>query len=106
MLILASCAALFETLVQAGFDMREIEISSTDPGTSGLHINPLEFIGCLINLWITLKCIMLLGLLAGGYVIGLLADNTTALSWMSTAARTHEKSFVARFGSSWSCSFC
>ena len=43
---------------------------------------------CLISLWITIKCVIVLGPIDGGYIIGLLADNTTALSWMSTAART------------------
>ena len=59
-----------------------------DPAMKGLHINPLEYIACLINLWITLKIIQLAGPKEGGYILGLLSDNTTALLWMSYAAKT------------------
>mmetsp|Transcript_4851 Transcript_4851/g.11525 ORF Transcript_4851/g.11525 Transcript_4851/m.11525 type:complete len:935 (-) Transcript_4851:1191-3995(-) len=77
-----------ETLEAAGFDMRPIYLPSNEPGVEGLHINPLEYIGCLINLWLTLKCVILRGPIDGGYILALFADNTTALSWMSTASRT------------------
>ena len=71
--------------------MKPIDIVSSEPSDiahEGLHINPLEFLGALLNLWITIKLVMKAGPRAGGYVIDLLADNTTALSWMSLASRT------------------
>ena len=80
-----------DDLVRAGFDMKPINIVSSEPSDiahEGLHINPLEFLGALLNLWITIKLVMKAGPRAGGYVIDLLADNTTALSWMSLASRT------------------
>ena len=53
-----------------------------------LHINPLEFLGALINLWLSLILIKRRGPILGGYILALYSDNTTALSWMSLAART------------------
>ena len=90
-----------ETLVEAGFNMREIHIPSNEPGVEGLHINPLEYVGALINLWLAIKCVMIHGPIVGGYILALFADNTTALSWMSTAARTKNPLLqgLARLGS-------
>lgn len=92
------------TLVEHGFDMKPIVLRSLephDPKASGLHINPLEYIGCIVNLWLTLKCVMELGPRDGGYILGLLADNTTALAWMSLASRTKNPALqsLARLGS-------
>ena len=74
-----------EDLVRAGFDMKPIDLSSSEPldatEPTGLHINPLEFIGVLINLWITIKYVQAAGPRAGGYILALFADNTTALAW-------------------------
>jgi hypothetical protein len=92
-----------DTLVEAGFEMRAIKISSNDPeSTDGfLHINPLEYLGALINLWICIKCVILLGPIDGGYILALLIDNTTAVSWMSIASRTKDPLLqgLARLGS-------
>ncbi|CAJ1945298.1 unnamed protein product [Cylindrotheca closterium] len=81
-----------EDLIRAGFDMRDIDLASSEPvsdgSNEGLHINPLEFIGVLVNLWIVLKFVKKLRPRSGGYILLLLADNTTALAWMSLAART------------------
>jgi hypothetical protein len=80
-----------EDLVYYGFRMKALGTNSqepTEPSTDGLHINPLEFIAALINLWIALRLITDLGPKDGGYVLGLLSDNTSALSWMSVASRT------------------
>jgi hypothetical protein len=92
-----------DTLVEAGFQIREIKIASNDPALtdSFLHINPLEYLGALINLWICIKCVILLGPVDGGYILALLIDNTTAVSWMSMASRTKHPLLqgLARFGS-------
>ena len=91
-----------ETMVTAGFEMREIVIKSNDPASVDgfLHINPLEYVGALINLWLALKCVMILGPIDGGYILALLVDNMTALSWMTLAARTKDPMLqgLARLG--------
>jgi len=56
-----------------------------------LHINPLEFIALIINLWFVIWHIKKLGPQPGGHVILLRADNTTALSWFRHAARCHSR---------------
>ena len=70
-----------EELIQAGFDMKAIDQDSGEPhGTSdGLHINVLEFIAMIIELWP----------IAGGYIVSLRGDNTSAISWLRYAARSH-----------------
>ena len=91
-----------ETMVEAGFSMRDIVIKSSDPESVDgfLHINPLEYVGALINLWLSLKCVMILGPIDGGYILALLVDNMTALSWMTLAARTKDPMLqgLARLG--------
>jgi hypothetical protein len=93
-----------EDLVTHGFRMKSLGSNSqepTEPSTEGLHINPLEFIAALLNLWLALRLIMILGPREGGYVLGLLSDNTSALSWMSVASRTPDPLMqgLARLGS-------
>jgi hypothetical protein len=80
-----------EDLINYGFQMKPLGTNSqepSEPSADGLHINPLEFVAALINLWIALRRIMDLGPRDGGYVLGLLSDNTSALAWMSYASRT------------------
>ena len=94
----------YDTLIEHGFNLKPIELKTrepTDAMADGLHINPLEYIGCLVNLWITLKFVMDAGPRPGGYILSLLSDNMTALSWMSTAARTKNPTLqgLARLGS-------
>ena len=82
-----------DDLVRAGFKMKDLNLRTTEPmapDAEGLHINPLEFIGVIVNLWITIKFIRRAGPRAGGYILALLADNTSALSWMSLASRTKD----------------
>jgi hypothetical protein len=54
----------------------------------GLHINPLEFLAFIINLWLALKIIGGDPICMSGFIIDLLSDNITALSWMHVAATT------------------
>eukprot|EP00980_Cylindrotheca_fusiformis_P018620 scaffold6176_cov173-Cylindrotheca_fusiformis.AAC.4 len=91
-------------LVAHGFDMKAISTVSGEPSSPtavGLHINPLEFVAAIINLWVALKIIQQRGPIPGGYVLGLLSDNTTALSWMSFTSRTPDPLLqgLARLGS-------
>jgi len=82
-----------QTMVDAGFDMKPIKLKSmepTDPKAAGLHINPLEYIGALINLWLVLQCAIAAGPIVGGYILALMSDNTTTLAWISVASRTKD----------------
>jgi hypothetical protein len=80
-----------EDLILFGFNMKAIGPASDKPTTSdaqGLHINPLEFLAVIINPWLALKIIHDGSSCPTGYIIDLLSDNTTALSWMHVAATT------------------
>jgi hypothetical protein len=69
--------------------MKSIGMSTdkpTDPAALGLHINPLEFLAVIINLWLALKIIGDDSICMTGSIIDLLSNNTTALSWMHVAA--------------------
>jgi hypothetical protein len=46
------------------------------------HINILELIALIINIWLTLVSFTQHGNILGGHIITMLADNTSALSWM------------------------
>jgi hypothetical protein len=72
-----------------------------DPTAPGLHINPLELLAAIINLWICLKCISLELPCSTGIILELLSDNTTALSWTHVAATTPNPALqqLARFAS-------
>jgi hypothetical protein len=89
-----------QELLDHGFHMREIDDmgeavtsdSTSDPDHTdrdSLHINVLEFVGIIINIWIVIT--ILLNEKSrpreGGHVISVLADNTSALSWLRFAAR-------------------
>jgi hypothetical protein len=54
----------------------------------GLHINLLEFLAVVINLWLALNIISTGSMCPTGYILDLLLDNTTALSWMYVTATT------------------
>jgi hypothetical protein len=80
-----------EALVAFSFNMKIISRTNDepmDPTIAGLHINPLKFLAVVINLWIALKIISLGNISPFGYIISLLSNNTTALSWMHVAATT------------------
>ncbi len=80
-------------LVSLGFNMKHINKYKQEPldvTTEGLHINPLEFLAAIINLWIVLKLVEKLPANPTGYIIDLLSDNTSALSWMRLTAQTRD----------------
>lgn len=54
-----------------------------------LHINPLEFIAIIINVWFAITIIRKAPIREGGHHILIRADNTSALSWLKYAARSH-----------------
>jgi hypothetical protein len=93
-----------QDLIDLGFAMKIIDSYKEEPldaASAGLHINPLEFLGCIINLWIVIKLVQNLPPRQTGYIIDLLSDNTSALSWMKLTATTRDPRLqpLARFAS-------
>jgi hypothetical protein len=60
----------------------------------------LEFVALLTELWFVVAFIQRSGPVAGGHIVSLLADNTSALSWFRYASRSHRPAVraLARFG--------
>jgi hypothetical protein len=80
-----------EDLIAFGFHMKTIGMSTdepADPAAQGLHINPLEFLAVIINLWLALKIIGDNPLCLTSSIIDLFSDNIIALSWMHVVATT------------------
>jgi hypothetical protein len=75
-----------QDLIKVGFNMK----GEPDPDQKGHHINPLKFITCIINLWLLLWIVKDLLDCNTGYIINLLSDNTSALSWMKLTATTKD----------------
>mgnify|MGYP000010815480 CR=1 FL=1 len=61
-----------------------------DPESERAHINILEFVAIIINVWLLLRFIQT-GVIPRDhdYVYSVLADNTSALSWMYHASRSN-----------------
>ena len=80
-------------LVKAGFNMKAIdaegEAARTSTEDDGLHINPLEFVGIILNIWFVIAYLKLDPYKAGGHIVAVFADNTSALSWFRYASRSH-----------------
>jgi hypothetical protein len=55
-----------------------------------LHINILEFVRIVINIWLVIGLLRDEGARTGGHVISVLADNTSALSWLRHVARVRK----------------
>jgi hypothetical protein len=82
-------------LIALGFRMKQIDKYAQEPldaSTNGLHINPLEFLAIIANMWLVMKLIMSLTPVLIGCIIDLLSDNTSAISWMCLTAQTRESS--------------
>jgi hypothetical protein len=80
-----------DDLLDCGFALEWLKedtmvVGMADP--DHLHINILELITLIINIWLTLVSFMQHGNIPGGHIITLLADNTSALSWMRYASWT------------------
>jgi hypothetical protein len=89
-----------QELIECGFSMRRIDADGeallqqrfgTPDNHDELHINILEFIAIIINLWIALLWVRTQPPTPGGHIISILADNTSALSWLRYAARSHRR---------------
>jgi hypothetical protein len=90
-------------LVNAGFDMKHLEGSASEPDLDalGLHINVLEFVAIILNLWMIIVQSRRRPEPAGGHIFAVFADNTSALSWLRYASRSHRPNVrcLARFTS-------
>jgi hypothetical protein len=88
-------------LVSANFDMKVIDDGTQEPDIDeeGLHINILEFLGIIINLYLALRKISRRPAPTGGDILSVLADNTSALSWLKYAGRSRRPAIqrLARF---------
>jgi len=63
------------------------------------HINVLEFVAVILNIWVAVRYLMLQPIRNAHIIMNILADNTSALSWMQHAARTKRPAVrnLARF---------
>ena len=79
-------------LLAMGFPLHELGPGASEPeevaDPNRLHINVLEFITLIIDLWLTIYFVKLDPTKAGGHIAQLLGDNTSALSWLRYATRT------------------
>jgi hypothetical protein len=71
--------------------MKVIDEDSGEPDgmSDGLHNNLLEFIAMIIELWFVITMILKKGPIASGYIVSLHGNNTSAISWLHYAARSH-----------------
>jgi hypothetical protein len=85
-------------LIHYGFSMKAIN-SANEPSDlfnpDGIHINLLEFAGVLIDLFIGIKLLTRLEIPPTGFILELIADNTSALAWLKYAATTENQSVRA-----------
>jgi hypothetical protein len=81
-----------DILLLYGFPMKHIDTAGepADFDDNGLHINPLEFIAIIINVWVALKLIDTFPHVSTGYIVTLLSDNTSAISWIRTAGKCRD----------------
>ena len=66
-----------------------------DDDSAQLHVNIGEFLAIIINVWLTLALAKHHSVPPGGWIWRANADNTSALSWMRYAARTHSPVIMA-----------
>jgi hypothetical protein len=92
-----------DDLLLLGFPLKLVAAANGEPESDavGLHINPLEFIATIVNLWLLLKLVNTLPPCTTGYIVDLLSDNTSALSWLKVTAATRNPDLqpLARFAS-------
>jgi len=71
--------------------MKFLADTSIEPSVdaSGLHINVLEFVAIIINLWLVIVLSRRHPVPVGGHVFAVFANNTSALSWLRYASRSH-----------------
>jgi hypothetical protein len=85
-------------LLRLSFSMKRITpfAEPADPRSpDGLHINILEFLGIIINLWLALILLRKSIPPPTGFILELVSDNTSGLSWLTHAACTDNPSVRA-----------
>jgi hypothetical protein len=92
-----------EDLLELGFHIKIVEALTGEPTLDqvGRHINPIEFIAAIINLWLFIVLICSQPDCPTGYIVDLLSDITSALSWLKVTATTKDPLLqpLARFAS-------
>jgi hypothetical protein len=85
-----------DDLLAFGFPMKAIDTAGepVDLLPQGLHVNPLEFIAIIVNLWRALRFLHESPALAAGHIVTLLSDNTSATSWMRAAGRCQDEGIL------------
>ena len=79
-----------EELIDLKFDMKVINKTGKllrAEDSTGLHINVLEFVAIIINVWLALYFLRQDPDKVGGHIAAIWADNTSALSWLRHASR-------------------
>jgi hypothetical protein len=83
--------------------MKQLQRNSREPAIDapGTHINVLEFVAIIINLWLIIVSSHRHPAPIGGHIFAVFADNTSALSWLRYASRSHRPNVcrLARFTS-------
>jgi len=82
-------------ILPTGREPSEAEKKETDFD----HINILEFVAVIVNIWVAVRYLMLQPRRTAHVIMNVLSDNMSALSWMKHAARTKKKPVrqLARF---------
>jgi len=74
------------------FGIKTANMSIAQPefedANAALHINALEFLAIIINIWLILALLQSRTPPPGGWIILVLCDNTSAISWMRYASRS------------------
>jgi hypothetical protein len=90
-------------LIHAGFQMKHLkrnarELDINEPGT---HVNVLQFVAIIINLWLMIVVSHHRPAPIGGHIFAVFANNTSALSWLRYACHLHHPNVrrLARFTS-------
>jgi hypothetical protein len=90
-------------LIHAGFQMKHLKRNAREPDIDepGTHINVLEFVAIIVNLWLMIVVSRRHPAPIGGHIFAVFADNTSALSWLRYASRSHRPNVrrLARFTS-------
>jgi hypothetical protein len=82
-----------DDLVTLGFPVKIINRYQQEPLDGEdpvLHINPLELLGAIINVWLIIVWRKHAAPLSSGFVVDLWSDNTTSLAWLSLCATTRD----------------
>jgi hypothetical protein len=64
-------------------------MSPPDIDAAGHHINILEFVAIIVNLWLIIVLSRSRSSPVGDHIFAVFADNTSALSWLHYASRSH-----------------